>query len=373
METQSLIFFLNEIEDTRCAEGKRHNQLSILTIIIIAMLCGHFSLKAIARFAKTNNEELKKYIPLPRGKVPSFSTIQRASHRLNFQQVCNAFNNWMAQYINPKEEIAADGKSIRSTVQNANNSDQSFASLVSFFGQQSQLILQIGLLENNKDSEIKVLQNMVGKLQISKALFTMDALHCQKNTVKTIIDSGNDYLITVKKNQPTLHKAIEEKTKEKPLDKHSWTQTGHGHDSHCQLRMWEADEEMKKQWTGLQYYISVRRYGIRNGKAFDMTTFYISSADRSSLLFAKSVRGHRKIENTLHWVKDVIQNEDGCGLVDHQAAINMAVMRNISFNLLVMEGFKSISDGISTMNGQINKLVDVVLNGIDNVKSIFDW
>jgi predicted transposase YbfD/YdcC len=48
----------------------------------------------------------------------------------------------------------------------------------------------------------------------------------------------------------------------------------------------------------------------------------------------------------LHWTKDVVQNEDNCSLVKPEAAVNMGVMRDISFNLLVMNGFKSISDGI---------------------------
>jgi predicted transposase YbfD/YdcC len=276
----------------------------------------------------------------------------------------------MAQY-KTKEDIAADEKGINSTVKNANNSEQSFASLVSFFGQQSQLIYQIGVLENNKESEIHVLQEMTSKLQIKKALFTMYALHCQKNTARAIIDSGNDYLITVKKNQPNLYKSIAKKAEEKPIDEHYWKQTGHGHDSHCRIRVWEADENMKKQWIGLHSYISVRRYGVRNGKEFDMTTFYISSTNRSAWCFAKSIRGHRKVENNLHWVKDVIQNEDGCELVDHQSAINMAVMRDVSFNLLVMNGFKSISDGIGAMGEQISNLWGVVSNEAMNLKNIF--
>lgn len=370
MEHKSLITYLNEIEDTRHAEGKRHNQLSLIIIVIMAILCGKTSLKMIARFAKTHREELNKHIPLPRGKAPSYSTIQRLSHRLNAQQVCDAFNNWMSQY-QQIEDIAGDGKSLSSTVKNANNSEQSFASLVSFFGQSSQLIRRIGILENNKESEIHVLQSMVDKLGINKALFTMDAIHCQKNTVKAIIDSGNDYLITVKRNQPKLHDAIAQKAEEKPIDEYSWKQTGHGHDSHCRIKVWDADENMKKTWTGLQHYISVRRYGVRNGKEFDMTTFYISSANRSAYRFAKAVRGHRKIENELHWTKDVIQNEDNCGLSDHTAAINMAVMRDIGFNLLVMNGFKSISDGIGAFGEKISSLWNVLSNEAVNLKNIF--
>jgi len=121
METKSLVVFLNEIDDSRKAKGKRHEQLSILVIMIMSMLCGQTSLKSIARFARAHRSELIKYIPLPRDKVPSYSTIQRISHRLDASKVCGVFNSWMQQYMKP-EPIAADGKSIASTVSNAKDS-----------------------------------------------------------------------------------------------------------------------------------------------------------------------------------------------------------------------------------------------------------
>jgi hypothetical protein len=52
----------------------------------------------------------------------------------------------------------------------------------------------------------------------------------------------------------------------------------------------------------------------------------------------------------------MVQNEDNYGLVKPEAAVNMGVMRDISFNLLVINGFKSISDGISAMSEKVSNL-----------------
>lgn len=117
---------------------------------------------------------------------------------------------------------------------------------------------------------------------------------------------------------------------------------------------------MKAQWPGLEQYISVRRQGERDGKTFDNTTYYITSEPFSAWRLAQRVRGHRKIENTLHWTKDVVLQEDDCGLVDSQAAANMALIRNMSFNLLVMAGYRSISEGISAMGEQVGKLWQII-------------
>jgi hypothetical protein len=99
---------------------------------------------------------------------------------------------------------------------------------------------------------------------------------------------------------------------------------------------------MQSSWTGLQRVISVNRRGERGGKSFDTTTYYISSETRCAYVFAQTLRGHRQIENNLHWVKDVIFKEDHCGICSPPQAATLGVFRNFAFNLLVLEGFHSL-------------------------------
>lgn len=108
------------------------------------------------------------------------------------------------------------------------------------------MIYRIGVFENDKKSEIHVVQELLRVLQVNKAVFTLDALHCQVNTAEAVVESGNGYILTVKKNQPSLYHSIEEKSQEKPIDSYSWKQTGHGHDTQCRIQVFEADEKLKK-------------------------------------------------------------------------------------------------------------------------------
>jgi len=85
----------------------------------------------------------------------------------------------MGQYT-VSETLAVDGKSITSTVTKTVEGKQTFTSLVSFFGQRSQLIRHVGKLENDKRSEIDVVHELIGTLRIERSVFTLDALHCQK-------------------------------------------------------------------------------------------------------------------------------------------------------------------------------------------------
>jgi hypothetical protein len=103
MEPKSIVYFLAQVEDSRKAKGKRPEQVSLLLVVILAMPCGKTSLKSIARFGKAHRQELARHIPLPRGKAPSFSTLQRLSRRLSACALVENFNAWMSQYI--QEEV----------------------------------------------------------------------------------------------------------------------------------------------------------------------------------------------------------------------------------------------------------------------------
>lgn len=355
----NLIYYLEQIDDPRKKRGIRHPQIAILIIMILAILCGYTGLRAQARFAKAHQKTLGEFLPLPRGKAPSYWTIRELVKSIDFKQVCQAFNDWMGQYLY-QEGMAIDGKSIKSTVVSSQDSHQNFVSLVSLFGQKTHLIRQVGILENHKTSEIEVVQFLLENLKMKKVIFTLDALHCQKKTVKLIASIQNGYIITVKKNQPNLRQAIENTAQNSPLDAWSWTQKGHGHETHCRLKIWEATEPMKEQWAGLERFISVRRHGIRNEKYFDSTTYHITSEMLSPYRLAGFIRGHRQIENNLHWTKDVVLNEDNCGIREPHPAAILGIFRDIAFNLLQMNGFKSITEGISAMGSNVQHLWKII-------------
>jgi len=134
----------------------------------------------------------------------------------------------------------------------------------------------------------------------------------------------------------------------------------------CRIKVWEAPSSMTEQWKGLSKVISVTRKGVRDGKKFNCETYYITSKAISAYCLSKKIRGHRKIENTLHWVKDVILNEDNCHISEPSQAATMGIMRDIGFNLLIMEGFNSITNAMAEMEGKIGKLWDIVTEPIKN-------
>ena len=167
-------------------------------------------------------------------------------------------------------------------------------------------------------------------------------------------------MITVKKNQPQLYQSILEQTQTQPQEANRWKQKGHGHPVSCRIKVWKAPLSRRDKWTGLSRVISVTRTGIRNGKRFHSDTYYLTSKAISAYRLAKLIRGHRQIENNLHWVKDVILNEDNCHVVQPNQAATLGIMRNIGFNLLIMAGFDSLTQAMAEIEGKIGQLWNMI-------------
>ena len=62
--------------------------------------------------------------------------------------------------------------------------------------------------------------------------------------------------------------------------------------------------------------------------------------------FARVVRSHWGIENSLHWVLDVAFDEDGSRARTGNAAENLAIVRQVALNLLKQEKVEKV--GIKT-------------------------
>jgi hypothetical protein len=116
MERKSLMEYLKGLSDVRKEKGKRHEQEVILVIIIMGLMMGCKKYgggaapqREISRLADQNREKLLEKMPLHRGKIPSLMTLIRTLEKINQEELCNSFNEWMSQFITT-EAIAIDGK-----------------------------------------------------------------------------------------------------------------------------------------------------------------------------------------------------------------------------------------------------------------------
>jgi predicted transposase YbfD/YdcC len=87
----------------------------------------------------------------------------------------------------------------------------------------------------------------------------------------------------------------------------------------------------------------VERNVCSKGKQTHETAYFISDIRCNKAdFFAKHIRNHWAIENRLHWVKDVVMNEDRSRTTSGMAAENLSIIRNIVINLFRLNGQHSI-------------------------------
>ena len=163
---------------------------------------------------------------------------------------------------------------------------------------------------------------------------------CQTEIASAIVKGGGDYLLAVKGNQPTLHNAVHaalvESTKT-PLSEETLSiEQEHGRIDGHEYHVLPAGvlAEQYPEWKALKSIGVAIFYRIESMKKFSMEyRYYISSAEVTPEQFASAVRGHWAIENSLHWVLDVVMNEDACQIYRGDAPQILACARHMDQNM----------------------------------------
>lgn len=176
-----------------------------------------------------------------------------------------------------------------------------------------------------------------------------------------IIESGNDYVIAVKDNQPRLHNHIKRvATERKPTSFDIRTEKTRDRITTRKVEVFNDLNGINPEWTGIQSLIKVERTGTRAGKKYHEVVCYISSLILSAKDFAQGIRGHWGIENSLHWVKDVVFNEDNSNIRAGNAPANFSIFRAIALNILRQNGHASITTAQRFLSHDIDKLLRLV-------------
>jgi hypothetical protein len=170
------------MRDFRAAQGRRYPLWLILLLIIMGTMSGCRSYSALEDFGVRHYETLCEKLGLTVNRLPSDTTLRRVLQKLDFALLAQEFEQWAKDYIEvePREWVAIDGKSIKSTVDRENSDYQNFVTLVSVYSQQQGVVLASAAFEHKSSSELKVVQSLLEALHLQDIVVTLDALHCQK-------------------------------------------------------------------------------------------------------------------------------------------------------------------------------------------------
>ena len=361
------------MEDFRMVSKCDHKLIDIIALSICAVICGSDTWVDVHNFGVAKQDWLKKFLELPNG-IPSHDTIGRVFSMLNPVKFEACFLSWIESVfkLTGGQIIPVDGKTLRGSYDR--KSGKAAIHMVSAWGAENGVVLgQIKTEE--KSNEITAIPNLIELLDIHGCIVTIDAMGCQKEITKKIMEDGGDYVIAVKENQPTLYNEVvdridealmEGKKASNIIDFHETIDSGHGRQEIRRYYILDEidDVESACEWKGLSTIGMVETIRVTGDNSTTNRRYYIASIEKDAELFGTAVRKHWGIENSLHWVLDVSFREDECRVRKNNAAENFSVLRRVALNLLKNEktaklGVKSKRNKAAWDEKYLEKVIEI--------------
>lgn len=357
----SLITQLKQIPDPRHLRGRRHELWVILFLSLLGFICGYQGYRPLAAFCRNHATSLSRLLSLkPDQPIPSYSTFRRQFLQTLPNELIAGFNHWAMATLPAFSPalLPIDGKSIRATSTGGNRENQNFVSLVSLYSEQVG-VLHIRLMENKKISEIHVAQALLAQLPALPPgqCFSFDALHTQTATAIAVNQTGQDYLMALKKNQLASYTEVETLSQTQvPISQVSEQDDSHGRQVHRTVELFEPTPTLRLKFPNLRSVARVQRTGLRLQTQFSETVYYLSSRDWKAADLLKATKEHWTIENKLHWVKDVLFREDDPARRGGQAPVNWAIFNSFAITLARRQGFRTLPDALRAWANMLDKV-----------------
>jgi predicted transposase YbfD/YdcC len=334
----SLLTILEEVPDPRLTAIVDHDLPDILIIALCTILCGGDSFYDMEEFGEVRSDWLKTFLRLRNG-APTHDTYNRVFQALDPEKFGEVLARWTqsVRTVLGGEVVALDGKAVRRAL----NRGEDPRVIVSAWATESGLLLGQRKVKN-KSNEITALPELLRALELAGCIVTADALHCQKDIAKEIVEADADYVLALKGNQGTAFAEVKAflddaiQRGESHLVFHETTDKGHGRVEvrrywQTEYLGWFADRNV---WEGLRSVGMVEARRTVHGKESVERRYYLSSLPADAPRFGRAVRGHWGVENSLHWVLDVVFGEDQSRARSGFAAENLAATRRLAINLL---------------------------------------
>jgi len=326
--------YFEEIKDKRQEWKVKHKLIEVLVTGICAVISGCEYFEDIADFCRVKCEWFREKLGLElEHGTASHDTYSRVFEKIEPREFEKGFSKWVAS-IRKKtkdEVVSIDGKTVCGSGNEANPAIQ----MVSAWANANRLVLgQVKV--NDKSNEIKAVPELLEILYLKGCIVTIDAMGCQKEISEKITSEKADYVLSLKENHPDLYNDVKFYFANETVKKRTVTQNkGHGR---TEKREYYLETNItwlhnRGEWTNLNGIGMVKSTVCEKDKIREETRYFITSL-LSVDLFAKAVRAHWGIENSLHWCLDVVFHEDDCQIRNANVAENFAVIRHIAANIL---------------------------------------
>jgi len=306
---------------------------------LLARLAGAETFVDIALFGVKKRELLRRFLPFAKG-TPSHDHLGDLFATLDAECFQRCFAAWAASFTGLSEDvIAIDGKTSR----RAKQGGKTLLHTVSAFCAQQRLVLGQTKVDE-KSNEITAIPKLLTMLALEGAILTLDAMGCQREIAQAILNRQADYVLALKGNQGKLLEDVEvfaqtHKAQDFADTKGTQHRDVEGDHGRIETRTTTVFHDVawlqkRHDWPGLKSLVmveSVREIGERIERE---TRYYVSSLRVPAQQMGALVRSHWAVENSLHWVLDMVFRDDECRVRTAHAPANFTTIKHMALNLL---------------------------------------
>lgn len=320
-----------ELPDPR-AENARHDLTEILVIALAAVLCGAEGCADMADFGEAKEGLLRQFLRLQHG-IPSHDTFSRVFRILDPTSFEAAFREFMAAFAEQiKGVVSIDGKSLKGAFEHGRKSTP--LHLVNVWAADARLAIAQYVAPNR--NEVAGALEVLKLLSLKGCVVTADALHCHAAMAQAVLDREAAYVLALKENQSALFADARGLLEPLAHQIEDVLEPTHGRAEERRATVVAAAALAKKHgFPGIKAVGRVElRRRVGNTEDPPVVRYFLLSKAFSPTRLLAITRSHWSIENQLHWVLDVVFDEDRARNRKDHGPENIAVLRKLALNLL---------------------------------------
>ncbi len=355
IDPASLYRAFEQVTDGRKKKGKRYPLPLLLTLLLPGKLAGETTINGIVDWINERAGWLRVQLHWPK-RFPTNSTYSEALARCDAQQIATVMAAVLLKaraveqcggepsrlQATKQEEtlthVAMDGKTLRGTLGHESESQPS-VHLLSLYECQSGIVLTQRAVQS-KENEISAAAALVHPALVKGRIISSDAMHTQKKWCTCVHAYQGFYLTIVKKNQPQMYQDLVDFFDDPEAEQQEWryskqVQKGHGR---LEVReLWSStqmNEWFETEWAGVAQVFRLHRKVKDGDKEREETVYGLTNLPRKKASASRLLelqQAHWRIENRLHYRRDVTLGEDACqvrqaGAPEALAALNGGVL-----------------------------------------------
>ncbi len=357
------IKFINELKkltDTRDNRGKRHSLVILIITFVFATLVNRSTVSSIHRYMTNKIGWLREITGIQDATVISRAHLPRMLAKLDWLALSVVINDCYGEQIKATimdEWLSADGKVLRGTLKSGEKQ-----AIIHVVSHESRIDVAQACQAGDKSSEITVMREFMKETKLEKAKMSLDAHHCNPETMTQIEQAGGQYLIQVKENQPKLLAHCQYLGRQSSLAEtvdydlsSGLVCTREAHYHHLDL----SSIDSRWRTSGLRTLVVMNRetFNKATQEMTSDTSYYLSNYENTHPQqmvehLAKTIRGHWVVESN-NWQLDVTFGEDLVKTKVGNQALIMGKLRCFAMNLI-----RWSKKGLKNFQATIEKFTD---------------